>query len=133
MLTPDVLERSRATESFVLALRRFAEGHDVAAIELVRRAPRIKVLRVLAQLLHAAPDLPIERVRLDGRSGCSDFAGTIEVETAHGVRRFDFVWDCRWRAEQEGWRDWLGLPDQIRAAEEFGWRCFAVWSEQRPA
>ena len=42
---------------------------------------------------------------------------------------FSFTWCCRWRAEQEGWKDYFGFPDQIRAAREFGWDCFQRWSE----
>ena len=40
---------------------------------------------------------------------------------------YEFVWDCRWRAEQEGWTDCFGFPDQIRAAREYDWRCFERW------
>jgi hypothetical protein len=39
----------------------------------------------------------------------------------------EFAWDCRWRAQQQGWVDAFGFPDQIRAADEFGWNCFQHW------
>ena len=67
---------------------------------------------------------------LRGRSGCSDFVGTVHVHTAHGPRVYEFAWDCRWRAEQEGWTDCFGLPDQIRAAQEYDWKCFERWQQQ---
>ncbi|MGH7719781.1 MAG: hypothetical protein ACREON_13180, partial [Gemmatimonadaceae bacterium] len=86
-------------------------------------------VRLLTHLLASEADLVIDAVRITARSGCSNFVGTIEVETPDGVRAFDFVWDCRWRAEQEGWTDCFGFPDQIRAAGEFDWQCFSVWQE----
>jgi hypothetical protein len=49
------------------------------------------------------------------------------VVAAGQALKFDFVWDCQWRAVQQGWTDHFGLPDQIRAAREFGWRCFQHW------
>jgi hypothetical protein len=88
----------------------------------------VKVLRVLAQLFETAPELEVERVHVDAASGCADFRGVLTVEARSGTRAFDFVWDCHWRAVQEGWTDAFGLPDQIRAAREFGHRCFERWS-----
>ena len=110
----------------------YATRADAPRIVVVHHVPRIKVMRLLNQLLHAHPEFRIERVRVDARSGCSDFVGYITVEGAGESRRFDFSWDCRWRAEQEGWVDAFGFPDQIRAADEFGWRCFAQWEERQP-
>ena len=118
-----------ATENFKADVVRYAQGLPVDRIRTVRHAPRIKVVRLLAQLLHAEPDLEIERVSIDAWSGCSDFRGVITVETPTGATAFRFRWDCSWRAEQEGWFDAFQLPDQIRAAHEFGWRCFAEWRE----
>ena len=43
-------------------------------------APRVKVERVLTQLLHAHPELAVERVQVRGRSGCSDFTGEVAVD-----------------------------------------------------
>jgi hypothetical protein len=43
------------------------------------------------------------------------------------AHRFAFVWDCRWRADEQGWIAPSGTPDQARAARVFGWRCFAEW------
>jgi hypothetical protein len=131
----DVLARSRAAEQFKRDVRALAEApfgvrRGYPTIECSRPAPGVKVLRVITQLLAAEPDFPVERVRVDGWSGCSDFVGML-VATGQGVaRRFEFVWDCRWRAQQEGWRDVFGDPDQSRAALHFGWRCFAAWRER---
>ncbi|HEX8695519.1 MAG TPA: hypothetical protein VF746_24110, partial [Longimicrobium sp.] len=41
-----------------------------------------------------------------------------------------FVWDCKWKAEQHGWHDYFGFPDQGRAAREFGYDCFRAWVEE---
>jgi hypothetical protein len=126
-----ILSRSNAAAGFKHAVRAYAARQPVAEILVKHHVPRVKVLRLLHQLLHAHPEFAIERVFIDAHSGCSDFAGTIIVEGAGDARVFEFLWDCRWRAEQEGWLDCFGFPDQIRAAEEFGWQCFATWREQR--
>lgn len=129
-IDPQILQRSRATEAFKQALRRYATRSDVDQIVTTRHLPRVKVLRLVTQLLHAHPEFQVERVHVDARSGCSDFEGHLMVEGAGEARIFEFVWDCRWRAEQEGWIDCFGFPDQIRAASEFDWRCFAEWKER---
>lgn len=105
----------------------FLRGAETDRIALDGYAPRVKVERVLTQLFHAHPDLPVERVALSARSGCSDFTGALTAYTAAGAHRFEFVWCCAWRAEQEGWRDCFGFWDQGRAAREFGWDCFRSW------
>jgi hypothetical protein len=122
-----LLNASRATEEFKSEVRRYFEGHDSPRIELVHRVPRIKVQRLIMHLLEAEPQLEVERIRVDARSGCSDFVGTVRVEAKDAVREFEFTWCCRWRAQQAGYRDFFGFPDQIRAAEEFKWRCFKLW------
>jgi hypothetical protein len=128
------LANSRATEPFKQAVESYSKGQRaVDRIQIEGKAPRIKVLRVLKQMLATEPELDIERIRLRGESGCSDFVGVLEVETATGVRAYEFVWDCRWRAEQEGWSDYFGFPDQIRAAQELDWQCFAKWEARLPA
>ena len=128
-----LIATARASEEFKTDVARYADGLPADRIRTVRHAPRIKVLRLLAQLLHAEPDLEVERVDVDAWSGCSDFRGTITVTTPDAVSAFRFRWDCNWRAEQEGWFDDFQLPDQIRAAYEFGWRCFQHWEEEKPA
>ncbi len=123
-----ILGNSRATESFKVDVTAFCSGRPAPRVMVEGFAPRIKVQRVLMQLLANEAELPITRVVVRGRSGCSDFAGEVKVETVSETHVFDFVWDCRWRAEKEGWTDCFGLPDQMRAAQEFGWQCFQMWS-----
>jgi hypothetical protein len=122
-----LLDRSAATEEFKADVRDYVAGGPAARIELERPTSRVKVLRLLANLLHSDPDLSVQRVRIRARSGCSDFRGVIRVEAVTGPRQYEFTWCCRWRAEEEGWTDWFGFPDQIRAAREFDWRCFKDW------
>lgn len=122
-----ILTRSRAAEEFKAAVRAFCQTGQAEHIRVHGHAPPINVRRVLAQMLSAEPHLPVERVTLRARSGCSDFIGQLVVDAGNTTHVFDFVWDCRWRAEQEGWIDYFGLPDQIRAAQEFDWRCFQEW------
>lgn len=122
-----ILHSSSASPEFKHDVLQFAQQGQAARVETARPAPPVKVRRLLLQLLANETALPIERVRVHGRSGCSDFMGTVEVYCTDGVRRFEFTWCCRWRAEQEGWTDYFGFPDQIRAAQEFDWRCFREW------
>ena len=128
-----VLATSNAAENFKRAVRSFCETGAADPIQVEGFAPRIKVRRVLTQVLASEPELAIERIALRARSGCSDFVGTVQVHTASETRVFEFVWDCRWRAEQEGWTDCFGFPDQIRAAREYDWRCFLRWEPVRRA
>lgn len=125
-----LLDASRASAHFRADVLAYAEGHTVPGIVLLRPAPRLKVLRLLAQLLHAEPTLCASRVRVTAFSGCADFRGTIEVECEDGTHHWRFRWDCRWRAAEEGYVDDWGVPDQVRAAREFGWRCFAEWRRE---
>ena len=125
-----LIERSQATASFKDAVRAFVDGAEPDSIVIRGYAPRVKVERVLAQLLAAEPTLPVERVTVTGRSGCSDFSGVITVEAGDDAHQIAFNWCCRWRAEQQGWTDYFGFPDQIRAAREFGWDCFRVWDRR---
>ncbi|MGH7619827.1 MAG: hypothetical protein ACREPM_21650 [Gemmatimonadaceae bacterium] len=122
-----ILSQSRATDTFKTAVRRYVEKGGAESILVEGFAPWIKVRRLLTHMLSSEPHLPIERVTLNARSGCSDFVGRVDVQTTHGTSTYEFAWDCRWRAEQEGWTDCFGFPDQIRAAEEYDWRCFERW------
>jgi hypothetical protein len=122
-----ILAQSRAAETFKMAVRSYCARQPADRIRVDGFAPTVKVQRLLAQVLSAEPHLPIERICLRGRSGCSDFVGTVEVHTPAERHIYDFVWDCRWRAEQEGWTDCFGFPDQIRAAREYDWKCFERW------
>ena len=122
-----LLARSSATDRFKADDIALSSRVDAPSITYTRTVPRIKVIRLVNQILHAHPEWAIERLHVDARSGCSDFVGTVIVEGAGESRVFEFAWDCRWRAEQEGWVDAFGFPDQIRAADEFGWNCFYRW------
>jgi hypothetical protein len=127
-----LLRDSRATDEFkrdVLAFRRQGRAR---AIAVPHHAPHVKVLRVISQLLAEHPDYVITAVRVEARAGCSDFVGTLHVDTDQGPRRIEFTWCCRWRAELEGWLDYFGFPDQMRAAREFDWRCFQRWEMKTP-
>ena len=134
MLPPDIIQivdASSATPEFKADVRLYAEHRPAPRIEAPRHAPRVKVLRVVTQLLASEPDIAVERVTVDGASGCSDFRGTVTIAVqGEPERTFDFVWDCQWRAIQEGWTDAFGLPDQIRAARTFEWQCFERWQER---
>lgn len=124
----ELLDASRTTDGFKAAVRSLADKSDGAGvIRFAPNVPPVKALRVIMKLLEEQPDLQIESVEVDGASGCSDFSGDIVVEP--GAVAFDFVWDCKWRAEQMGWKDFLGLPDQVRAAREFGYQCFESFAK----
>lgn len=122
-----ILEASRAADAFKKAVRQYVANGHTDHIRVEGFAPHVKVTRLLTHMLSAEGHLPIERISLRGRSGCSDFVGTVQVHTASGTHVYEFVWDCRWRAQQEGWTDCFGFPDQIRAAREYDWRCFERW------
>lgn len=133
MTLRDFAARSRATPAFLDAIDVFQRDHRPS--KLVRfheRAPSVKVERALTQLIAKHPDLAIESVRVEGTSGCEFFRGEIHL-VAHGEARcIRFHWDCRWKAEQMGWQDYFGYPDQIRAAREFGHDCFRDWEIVSP-
>jgi len=122
-----ILSESQAAETFKRSVRIYCANGGAEHIRIEGSAPRIKVKRLLAHILTAEPHLPIENISLRAKSGCSDFIGTVQVHTTSETLVYDFVWDCRWRAEQEGWTDCFGFPDQIRAAREYDWRCFERW------
>ena len=122
-----LLAASGATEDFKESVRQYSTVGKAPLVAAGGFAPPIKVVRVVAQLLEAEPGLRLERVRVDGNAGCSDFRGSVEAHAEGVVRRWEFVWCCRWRAAQQGWVDCFGFPDQMRAAQEFGFRCFKTW------
>jgi hypothetical protein len=124
-----LISSSQATEAFKEDVRRYLSGVQAERIALARHSPRIKVARLIAQLLSVEATLEIQDIVVDGWSGCSDFKGRVVVTTPDGTKVFRFLWDCSWRAEQEGWYDPFHLPDQIRAARMFDWRCFSQWEE----
>ncbi len=125
-----LVHSSCATAEFKTELMAFLAGQPCERVKVESPVPRVKVRRLLTQLLHAEPALEIDRVVVRGASGCSDFVGSVQVNTTTGGHVFDFVWDCRWRAEREGYVDHFGFPDQTRAAAEFDWCCFQRWERR---
>lgn len=131
MTIADLLDRSAATSSFREAVLQFLrDGRSSERIAYGPGCPPVKVERTLSKMLVEYPHLPIESIEMHGASGCEYFRGRLTVRAHDQVRRVAFHWDCKWRAEQEGWRDWFGFPDQTRAAREFGWNCFRGWTEE---
>lgn len=128
-----LLEGSRAHPAFKADVLAYAAFHQVERLVVAGHAPRVKVLRVVAQLLAAEPGLAVEAIRVRGAAGCADFRGELTARVDGIDRGWEFAWDCRWRAREAGLLDSLGYPDQARAAREFGWRCFALWTERVPA
>lgn len=121
---------SAATSDFKSAIAAFLSGQESDLVKVESRVPHVKVRRLLSQLLAVESGLEIERVVIRGMSGCSDFVGSVNVETKTGPATFDFAWDCRWRAQSEGFVDYFGFPDQSRAAQEFDWQCFRHWERR---
>lgn len=124
-----LLAASAATEEFREAVVRLERGEPQSQIRFPAGSPTIKILRVIAKLLEVAPTLEIRSAEIVAVSGCSDFAGTLSVND--GERLYEFIWDCRWRAEQQGYTTWYGQPDQARAAREFGYQCFQKFERVR--
>ncbi len=124
------LQRSRATDAFRDAVATFVRtGRANERVVFHAYSPSVKVERTLTRVLEAYPELAVERVEIDGSSGCEFFRGTATIHAGDETRRVRFNWDCKWRAEQEGWRDYFGFADQGRAAREFGHDCFRSWEE----
>ncbi len=131
MTTADLAPQSRASHAFLSALSTFrATGRPNERISFDRLSPPVKVERTLAKVMVEYPDLAIESIEVRGSSGCEFFRGTAVIRTASEERHVRFYWDCKWRAEQQGWTDYFGFPDQTRAAREFGYDCFRVWQEE---
>jgi hypothetical protein len=123
------LADAAATPSFREGLTQFlAEHRSNESVRFGPGSPPVKVERTLTRLLEAHPEWEIERVEITARSGCEDYRGMMLVVTPQGERTVRFDWNCRWKAEQMGWTDAFGFPDQIRAAREFGYDCFRGWT-----
>lgn len=123
----DILDESAATSEFKIAVRSVRERVRTPLVTSARPVPHVKIVRLLTYLLETERDLAITSVRIHADSGCSDLTGVIDVACSDGGRRFEFAWDCAWRAEELGWTDCFGFPDQMRAAREYDWRCFKSW------
>jgi hypothetical protein len=131
MTIENLLLQSRASDAFQAALGSFLRGGRAnERIAFDRLSPPVKVERTLTKVLVEYPDLPIESIEVRGSSGCEFFRGVAVIRTATEERHVRFDWDCKWRAEQQGWRDYFGFADQGRAAREFGFDCFRGWHEE---
>jgi hypothetical protein len=127
----EFLERSQATPAFresVAAFLKTGRSNDHLVFDY--RSPTVKVERALTKALEEYPELPFESIELEGSSGCEYYRGVMTLRAEGVERRVRFHWDCKWRAEQQGWRDYFGFADQTRAAREFGHDCFRVWEEE---
>ena len=82
---------------------------------------------MLTQLLHAHPELAVERVALSRPLRLLRLHGELSAYAGDAEHRFAFTWCCAWRARELGWKDCFGFWDQTRAAREYGWRCFERW------
>jgi hypothetical protein len=122
-----LLAASGATDEFKDSVRQYSTRGKAPLVEAAGVAPPVKVMRVLAHLLEVEPTLRLQRVRINAFAGCSDFRGSVEAHAEGLVRQWRFVWCCRWRAVEQGWVDCFGFPDQMRAARDFGHRCFETW------
>lgn len=131
MSLTEFLTKSSSVEAFRDAVAEFTlTGRPNDRISFDGRTPPVKIERALTKLLELNSDLEIESVEFDGASGCSNFHGQLQVRASREERIVQFDWDCKWKAEQEGWQDYFGFPDQIRAAQEFGYDCFRSWTEE---
>lgn len=117
-----LIEASAATDAFKEAVAAVQDKKTSEKIVYNPGVPPVKALRAIMKLLEAEPNLAVDSVNIQASSGCSDFIGTLDVNG--GEARFSFVWDCAWRAKEQGYTDHFGYPDQIRAAREFGYQCF---------
>lgn len=127
----DLLDGSSATEPFRDAVQRFVrEGRPNDRLAFNRECPAVKVERTLVRALEEYPALEVESIVIHGSSGCEFFRGWMDVHTANEVRRVSFHWDCKWKAQEMGWHDYFGFPDQMRAARELPYACFRAWTEE---
>ncbi|MEO8377002.1 MAG: hypothetical protein ABI579_04965, partial [Candidatus Sumerlaeota bacterium] len=124
----ELLQASSATPEFKKAVTELSSGgRSSERVGFAAGNPPVKVLRAVCGLLEHQPSLAIDRVEVEGASGCSDYRGNISVNG--GEKKFTFVWDCAWKAEQVGFKDFFGGYDQIKAARTFGYQCFQVFKE----
>lgn len=120
-----LLENSKADSAFKTAVENFETGQNSELIQYASGAPRVKVLRVLMKLLDDYANEPIAKVEINGGSSCSRFSGHLEFSP--GNKKINFNWDCSWRAKQENMIAWYGAPNQIKAAQIFGYQCFQIF------
>lgn len=123
-----ILEASAASDDFKEAVTQLQQGRPSPLIAYNPGVPPVKAVRAISKLLEEEPNLLVNSVNIQATSGCSDFQGTLDVNG--GEVRYNFVWDCAWRAKAQGYVDHFGYPDQIRAAREFGYQCFKKFERQ---
>jgi hypothetical protein len=129
MRLPHYLQHSRVSDSFRAAVEDFLRtGRANERIAFDRQSPAVKVERTLTKVLVEYPELEIESIEIRAHSGCEYYRGELTLRTADAARVVAFNWDCRWRAEENGWHDYFGFPDQARAAREYDWDCFRQWA-----
>mgnify|MGYP003579335673 CR=1 FL=1 len=130
----EFLQPSAGTPGFAAAIRDFIRsGLPNDRVRYSPGLPTVKVERTLTKLFELHPSLSVDAVAVSGRSGCEFFRGELLVRTGEEQVRIHFDWDCRWRAEEMGWTDYFGFPDQIRAAREYGYDCFRRWEVEPSA
>ncbi len=126
----ELIEETSATAEFKASFEEFLKKQSPNdRIDFGAGNPPVKVLRALCGLFENCNGLAIDRVEVDGRSGCSDYRGRISVNG--GEKEFAFVWDCAWKAREAGLTDFLGFPDQQRAVRQYNYRCFERFEEIR--
>lgn len=124
----ELLSQSQATPAFKDMLEDFiVKPQPGNRIDYPLGTPAIKIVRTIMKLLEEHPEIAFDSVYIDGRSGCSTFAGEISVQPQK--RKFNFVWDCQWRAQESGLTNAWGMPDQVKAAQDFGYQCFQKFEE----
>lgn len=118
----ELLAASQATAEFKQAALDLDAGRNQSLISFPPDNPPVKVRRLICKLLDERPELAVEKMAVEATASCSDYVGRATVWP--GPLTVDFAWDCKWRAEELKWTDAMGMPDQIRAAQEFDYQCF---------
>lgn len=118
----ELLDASRAHADFKQAVRALAAGSNQDRIRANAGSPPVKVLRFIMKLIEQHPDEAFESLVVDAESSCSGYTGHAVAQP--GSQRYEFDWNCAWRAVEEGWKDPFGDPDQVRAARTLGYQCF---------
>lgn len=118
----ELLAGSAATEAFRQAVRALDARTDQDLIRSPDPDPPVKMQRLAMKLIEEYPDIAFETLDIYASSGCGNYTGKAVAEP--GSIHFSFDWDCYWKAQQEGWKDAFGDPDQGRAARTFGYQCF---------
>jgi hypothetical protein len=125
----DLLGHSRVKPEFAAAVTEFLRSHrSNDHVQYGPGCPPVKIERTLMQLLKSSPEMEIERIEIRGVSGCEYFRGELVVHTTYAPVTVRFEWNCKWKAQEQGWSDYFGFPDQTRAAREFGHDCFRTWN-----